>query len=167
MRDEARRQEANILVSLGVVDNYDAASKLDPLEGILGIDRLITDTKKTAPKNLSAIQAARIQYLRNSEPLFDSSQGLRKYICEHNSFVIVASEKADHAAAGLKYWRKQFPLAEIGPASAGNPDWLPVIIDFFLTCSEARKEASTVHGSTPSQSWYNLPECTSCGQLGD
>jgi hypothetical protein len=167
----ARRKEANTLLSLGVVNSYEAAAKLDPLQGVLGIDKVLATRTKDGhfgPASQFA-QAARIDYLRSSEPLLDSSPELRKYICAHNSFVIVASEKVAHAAAGLKYWREKFPLAEIGPASANNPDWVPIITDFFLTCSEAMQKAIAIqqeygakYGSTPSQGLYSLPDCPPC-----
>jgi cellulose biosynthesis protein BcsQ len=174
LQEEARRQLANILVALGIA-SYDQALKLDPADGVLAIDRKIEEEKKSkAPTGLEVLESQRIQYLRNSEPLFDSSPVLVKYVCAHNFFLVAASEESYQAADRFRYWKKRFPRAELGPAPANNPNWVPVIVDFFLTCADAKREAALIqkrygpkYGNVPANGWFALPGCSRCAAALD
>ncbi len=163
---EARRQQANILVSLGI-STYNSASKLNAVEGVQQIDEKISTS--TNPDEILALKAARINYIRSSDSLIGSSAGWTRYLCAHNSFVIAASAQPEQAAKELKRWKSSYPLSELGVGTPSNPK-LPIIIDFFLTCDGALKEAASVrkkygapYGWTPTAGWYNdLPACSAC-----
>ncbi len=86
---------------------------------------------------LDRLRLQRRDLLKEAAALASPPSELKQYICYHNLYVIGFSERTSKAPAKLEDIKKVYPLAEIGAPGKLNPQYVPIIVDFFLTCEEA------------------------------
>jgi tetratricopeptide (TPR) repeat protein len=135
-----------------------------PLETLLTLDWGIQYAREAGDRYLP-LREVRRDLLKKVDP--NSSPELRAYVCLHNNFVTGASDRVEAAKGELERLRRDFPLAEIGSPYARNPGWLPILVDFFLTCQEAKEVLDRVQEKYQTNpfvgSWY--PGCPVCEDL--
>lgn len=171
-------QQAGVLADLGVTYAtlgqsqaanlyFQQATTVGPWETIKALDRGIRIARQRQDPALTYLRISRRDILKNVGPRLDSSPDLKAYVCLHNAFVIGASERQQAAGEERQRFLPDFPLAEIGEPSARKPKYVPIIIDFFLTCEEAKTVIDGVQAKYKSNpfvgSWYR--GCPRCEEL--
>jgi hypothetical protein len=127
---ELRHQLANTLVGLGIVSSAKAGTEMTPLDGILAIDKLIANS--SSPRSKVAIaEASRMAFLKSAQPLFASSPELKSYVCSHNAYVIAARSGIANATSEASRWSKEYPLAQVTPQKADDPNSVPIVVTFL------------------------------------
>ena len=124
------------------------AASVNPLTVVQLLDRAITSATTTDGNFRLLLRTERRQLLRD---LLKDGVGktAMPYLCSHNAYVIAASVIPRDADAELARWRPEYPLAELGQPQA---NFVPVIVDSFLTCDEVKDVIGHVQ-ATKGQGW--------------
>ncbi len=139
----------------------------DWMGSIRTIDQGIAAARQTGDPALVQLLSNRRDILKQIGPRLESSPDLKAYVCEHNQFVTGASDTKDAAPGELKRFMRDSPIAEIGRPSTLRPDYVPIIADFFLNCSEASDVINHVRAKLGTEPfvgrWYGTCEQTCPG----
>jgi hypothetical protein len=146
-------------------DYFNRAREADPMMPLLVLDKAIADAQSHNDSVLSKLKIARRDYLESFDPFEGRSPGINRYACEHNAFVIGASDLVINAQDELKRWQKNYPYAELGAPTPNNQNWVPIIVESFLTCAGARQLINELKSKAPQSqpfvgAWY--PNCPAC-----
>lgn len=123
-----------------------------PLETLLlTLDWGAQYAREAIGRDLTPLREVRRDLLKKVDP--NSSPEPRAYICLRDDLVVGASDRVEAAKGELERLRRGFPLAEIGFPYDRNSGWLPILVDFLLTCQGAKAVLERVQensGPTPS-----------------
>ena len=101
-------------------DYFNRAREADPMMPLLVLDKAIADAQSHNDSVLSKLKIARRDYLESFDPFEGRSPAIKRYACEHNAFVIGASDLVVNSQDELKRWRKNYPYAELGAPTPNN-----------------------------------------------
>jgi len=169
--DSARSAAAQGLTNVALGDlksaseQFEKARASDPMLPIGLLDKSIADAQRHGDPVLANLKIARRDYLESFDPFAQPKLAVRRYACKHNAFVIGASDLVANAPNELKRWERTYPYAELGAPAESNPRWVPIIVESFLTCEDARKVLVDLKNKMPRSApfvgaWHlNCPAC--------
>lgn len=138
---------------------------LRALRRITDLDQAIDVAQRQRDPAFGELRRARVNLLKGVGPLWDDARELREYVCEHDYYVVGASERPERARDELRRWLPEYPFAQLGePTPSGR---VPIIVDFFLTCDQAREVIGRVAERHPTKPFYVrwYPGCPACQGL--